>query len=339
MARTLESHAGNPPPSFSFPTPNTSQPQYGYSSPPPLDPHRRGASPAPPIGGGFYAPPPPPQGPFNGQPLNVSGGGYHRTTSPRPLPQPGRPQSPQWQGSAPSPYLGSARPHSTASYRQSTYSDLGQSFADLTFSSPSHSTVPLDPPKPPTPPSDPSKPPELTIKFPTVASLFAASQSISSADPTRKLAWAKDVLNLVDRTQQASGDTTRIADAELARLADTAVSYVVAICSSWTQGSQPPPYIPEAMYLRGTLSSSGAYPNQLARDPRAAFKDFEASARMGFHASWFRLGRDYEAVGDLGRAKDCFERGVRLRDKSCLYVSHFGCSLRDGLLILTEPDE
>ncbi len=42
------------------------------------------------------------------------------------------------------------------------------------------------------------------------------------------------------------------------------------------------------------------------RDARQAFKDFESAARGGEVRGWFRLGRDYETVGDLGRAKDYF---------------------------------
>ncbi|KDQ09328.1 hypothetical protein BOTBODRAFT_37076 [Botryobasidium botryosum FD-172 SS1] len=327
MTRSLESQVGGTP-TFSFPTPN--QPvSYGFAvppPPPPHDPYRRGTSPAPglpPQSSSYYSIPQP--APFNGQPLNFHPTPHaHRATSPRPLPNPGvRPQSPPWPGA--SPYLDpSARPQGagTAYRPQSHYPDnrLSQSFSDLSFSSPPPTeTVLPGPPSMSPAPADPNKTPELTVSFPTISSLIAGSQSVASADPARKLAWSKDVLNLVDRTQQASGDATRIADPELARLADTAVQYIQAICSAWSQGAQQPPYIPEALYLRGTLSSSGAYPNQLARDPRAAFKDFESSARMGFHAAWFRLGRDYEAVGDLSRAKDCFERGVRLRDKSCLY--------------------
>ena len=42
------------------------------------------------------------------------------------------------------------------------------------------------------------------------------------------------------------------------------------------------------------------------RDARQAFKDFESAARGGEVRGWFRLGPDYETVGDLGRAKDYF---------------------------------
>ena len=38
---------------------------------------------------------------------------------------------------------------------------------------------------------------------------------------------------------------------------------------------------------------------------------------------WFRLGRDYETVGDIGRANDCFERGENRGDCECTYVSCF----------------
>ncbi|EJU02295.1 HCP-like protein [Dacryopinax primogenitus] len=81
-------------------------------------------------------------------------------------------------------------------------------------------------------------------------------------------------------------------------------------------GPSPPAV---AYFLRGTLESSGAHPQFFERNPRAAFKDYEKAARAGYDAAWFRLGRDYESVDDLDRARDCFERGVKSNDRSCLY--------------------
>lgn len=76
-----------------------------------------------------------------------------------------------------------------------------------------------------------------------------------------------------------------------------------------------------ASYLKARLLSTGCAPDYLPRDPRQAFKEFESAARNGEVRGWFRLGRDYEGVGDLVRAKDCFERGVKRNDCECTYVS------------------
>lgn len=82
-----------------------------------------------------------------------------------------------------------------------------------------------------------------------------------------------------------------------------------------------PPHVAEAVFLRATFEASGAHPEFVKSNPRSAFRDFETAARAGYHAAWFRLGRDYERFGDEGHARDCFERGVRVGVESCLYVS------------------
>jgi hypothetical protein len=84
-----------------------------------------------------------------------------------------------------------------------------------------------------------------------------------------------------------------------------------------------PPYVAEAFYLRGALAASGMFPQYVTRDLRSSFKDYETAARTGYDAGWFKIGRDYEGVQDFRRATDVFERGVRLGEKNCLYVSSF----------------
>lgn len=81
-----------------------------------------------------------------------------------------------------------------------------------------------------------------------------------------------------------------------------------------------PAYAAEAIFLRGTFAASGAYPDHVTQDPRTAFRDFEAAARAGYAAAWFRLGRDYETFNDVSHARDCFEKGVKLGVESCTYV-------------------
>jgi hypothetical protein len=71
--------------------------------------------------------------------------------------------------------------------------------------------------------------------------------------------------------------------------------------------------MPEVVYLRATFASAGTYPNILPANPRAAFRDFEAAARMGHAPAWFRLARDYEAFNDTAHAIDCLNRGAKVR--------------------------
>lgn len=118
-----------------------------------------------------------------------------------------------------------------------------------------------------------------------------------------------------------SSGPSNISDPELVRLTDSAIQHVMTVANT-TPDARSPPHVAEALYLKATLSASGSFPTYLPKDPRSAFKDFEMAARQGYAAAWFKLGRDYETLNDPARAKDCFERGAKLSEKSCLYVSH-----------------
>lgn len=175
------------------------------------------------------------------------------------------------------------------------------------------------------PPRAQSAVPSLTAPLPTIQSLSTALPTIQQPahDPALKLAWARDVLLLVDRTQQPSptdipAGPVSIPDPQLQRLASTAIPLVQQLASV-TQNPLPL-YAAEALYLRATLEASGAYPDRIPHNPRQAFRDFEAAARAGYAAAWFRLGRDYENFNDAVHAKDCFERGAKLSVESCVYV-------------------
>ncbi|KAF6748168.1 hypothetical protein DFP72DRAFT_917799 [Ephemerocybe angulata] len=89
----------------------------------------------------------------------------------------------------------------------------------------------------------------------------------------------------------------------------------------------------EAVYMRAVLASTGAHPQHVAFNPKAAFRDFESAARGGYAGAWFRLGRDYETFGDFKHAKECFERGAKLGVESCLY--RLGMAHLLGQLTLT----
>ena len=182
---------------------------------------------------------------------------------------------------------------------------------------------------PPRQPSPPAVHDALTAPIPSIAALQAAAQAVQQPnyDPVSKIAWSRDVLFLVNKAQQNSstdphtGPVT-IADPQLLRLALIAVPVILDMAARIQQQQQQPcpPYIAEAVYLRATLAASGAFPDLLRQNLRAAFRDFETAARAGYASAWFRLGRDYESFNDFARARDCFERGVKLAVESCCYV-------------------
>jgi hypothetical protein len=170
----------------------------------------------------------------------------------------------------------------------------------------------------------------LSAPLPTIASLSASRQGVQDprGDPAVRIAWARDVLFLVDRSVNGGATSTDhavgpvyIRDPELQRLAtEVAVPIVLQIAGQQPAPQPLPISMAEAVYLRATLAASGAFPDLVRHNPRGAFRDFEQAARGGFSAAWFKLGRDYENFNDQAHAKDCFERGVKLGVESCVYV-------------------
>ncbi|KAI0314559.1 hypothetical protein OF83DRAFT_1267391 [Amylostereum chailletii] len=255
-------------------------------------------------------------------------GPMDRNPSPLPPPQ-GSTWSP-WnipQSNSP-PSMPASLPPSAA-YSQHTDASLAASVSSLSVA---HSRTP------PRRSSDPSAgPPSLTAPLPTISSLIAGLSTAQnpSAPPTSKLAWARDVLTLAERlyapqTQSNPSSSPaapadppagplNITDPEVVRLADIAIPLILQLASTNAPTNQLQPHIAEAIYWKASLASSGAYPHHVQPNPRAAFRDFERAARAGYYKAWFRIGRDYEGFNDVAHARDCFERGAKHGDESCLY--------------------
>jgi TPR repeat protein len=184
---------------------------------------------------------------------------------------------------------------------------------------PSTYTRPISPPRP-------SVPHSLTAPLPIISTLSAALPAIQNPthDPNLKVTWCRDVLFLVNRHRQiASTDApvgpAYISDPQLARLAQVAVPLILQIAAIQPVPNPMPPYLAEAIYFRATFAASGSHPELVPHNPRAAFRDFEQSARGGHAPAWFKLGRDYENFNDIAHARECFERGVKLAVESCTY--------------------
>ncbi|KAJ8496917.1 hypothetical protein ONZ45_g12256 [Pleurotus djamor] len=195
------------------------------------------------------------------------------------------------------------------------------------FRAPSLSTF-GPPARAPTPPRQSTAPPSLTAPLPSIPTLLQALPTVQQPthDPALRLSWAKDVIFLINRDQHVQSNDIPVGpvtlnDPQLNQLARAAIPVILELANipKPPAGQTAPPYIAEAVYLRATLEASGAFPEFVKHDPRSAFRDFEAAARGGYHAAWFRLGRDYENFNDQAHAKDCFERGVKFAVESCLY--------------------
>ncbi|KDQ32200.1 hypothetical protein PLEOSDRAFT_1111124 [Pleurotus ostreatus PC15] len=327
MAQSLEASSVNYSPGFVVPNrgPSPLPPQGGYP--------QRGASPLPPPQGtnwqpwNAYSSPPPPQAPYAPQQA--------------PYPPQQAPYPPQQAPYPPQPYAAPPPPQQPPHYAQSPpiphSSSIEHGMANLSFSpqqpqqsnfhrTPSIMSTYGPPPKAPSPPRSTAAAPSLTATLPTIATLLQALPTVQSPshDPTLRLAWARDVIFLVNRSQNSQSNDipvgpATISDPQLARLVQTAVPLVVELASPRSPQTPVPAYVAEAIYWRATFEASGAFPDHVRHDPRSAFRDFESAARSGYHAAWFRLGRDYENFNDVSHAKDCFERGVKYGVESCLY--------------------
>lgn len=164
--------------------------------------------------------------------------------------------------------------------------------------------------------------------FPTVESLTQASAKLDSWADEHQIAWAQDVLRLVERhwLQNSNADhfeqpssppsVTQHLSVTLQHLLDTAAPIIIVISDSDIEA-----HASLALYLKGKLLSSGACPAVLPKDKRRSFEDFEKAARMGEKRAWHRLGKDYEGVNDLARAGDCYDRGARTGDCESSFVS------------------
>lgn len=163
---------------------------------------------------------------------------------------------------------------------------------------------------------------------PTAESLTYASAKLDSWTDAHQITWAQDVVRLVERYWQQTSNADHFeqppsppSDSQhlsitLQRLLDTAAPIVIAISDSDIKE-----HASLALYLKGKLLSSGASPALLPKDKRQSFKDFEGAARKGEKRAWYRLGKDYEAVNDLDRAGDCYDRGAKAGDCESAFVS------------------
>ncbi|KAK8869999.1 hypothetical protein IAR55_000569 [Kwoniella newhampshirensis] len=168
--------------------------------------------------------------------------------------------------------------------------------------------------------------PPRTLPLPSVDSLSQSAASLDTASDTDQIAWAQNVIRLVDWYINPSGGptdfthpdvqspTTHRLSLQLRNLLESAVPIIIVVSTSQNTRAAA-----LASYLKGRLQATGLCPDLLPKNNRQAFKDFESAARGGESRGWFRLGRDYEGVNDLGRARDCYERGVKRGDCECTY--------------------
>ncbi|GAA5910786.1 tetratricopeptide repeat protein [Sporobolomyces salmoneus] len=274
------SHSHSRPASFAA-TPNLPPNSYGQFPvpPPPQNPYTT----APPPQMNPYFPPGPP-----GLPPTTNQGYLAATPN----------QQPQHVG----------RPPRVASMQPQEFNHLQQGMNGLSLSGGSNQRVNYYASPEEGPPH------KLSVTHPDqkmLASMREAAHQ-NGGDVSKKVAWAKQVLKFIERTQAAAGESSRISDPTLVRWTDEALNHILTSASS----SSP---VPLALYLRGDLSASGSFPSYRSKDAKSSFRDFEAAANSGYVKSWFRIGRAYEDFGDIRRAVGAYEKGVEKGDCGSTY--------------------
>ena len=149
-------------------------------------------------------------------------------------------------------------------------------------------------------------PPLPILHLPIVDAKLLGEQreaAFASAQDMDILRWAARTLKYVERMHTIDAPV----DPQVEQWVDEAIIHIVQVASN------PNPE-PEALFVRGELLASGAFPEYVSKDLRSAFNDFEQSARRGWAPSWYRIGCDYEMLGDIGRARHAFERGAKAHD-------------------------
>ncbi|GAA5989578.1 hypothetical protein JCM10908_000538 [Rhodotorula pacifica] len=297
---------------------------YAPAPPPPVSGHNRPASYA-------QAPPPPPvQQPVPAYGVPPAAAYYPHQQQQAYVPPPIHPQPPQPQGmylaptsmQQPAPMQGTpdpngyvSRPPRVASMQPSDFAALqgGMDSMRLSVSSPAPSMTSATRPNYYASPED-GPPYKLSVTPPDQAMLASVRETAHAGggDMSRKVAWSKQVLKLIERHQSSAGESSRITDPTLVRWTDEALNHIL------TSASSPNP-VPLALYLRGDLSSTGSFPSYRSKDTKASFRDFEAAANAGYHKAWFRIGRAYEDFGDVRRAVGAYEKGVEKGDCGSTY--------------------
>lgn len=201
------------------------------------------------------------------------------------------------------------------------------------------SYFPYHPPPPPPPPPS-SSAVNLVAPLPTVSILENALPSVQSptTQDANRVAWIRDVL-LVVKLANAAAEGLSHSDSKLPlevdflspkrivgenfaleQLVQAALDMLICMMPSLpSKDVVLSPALAEALYIRATLTASGAFPEYVPKSLKTAFREFEMAGRAGYLPAWFKLARDYESFGNVALARQCFERGSTDGDSACTF--------------------
>ncbi|ORY79463.1 hypothetical protein BCR37DRAFT_381647 [Protomyces lactucae-debilis] len=139
--------------------------------------------------------------------------------------------------------------------------------------------------------------------------LINSKQVAMNGEVNPKVTWAEQVLRLTDRHRLRQATLTGNPTAPLPLLLyELEQEALDAVKSATSQ---------HATFLLGLLHEFGK--NGVSLDRQEAFRRFKQAAAEGYPRADYRLGMQFEKVGDMQRACACYERGAARDDAACLY--------------------
>lgn len=133
-----------------------------------------------------------------------------------------------------------------------------------------------------------------------------------------QLDWASDVLQLCERKERRSRLLTDCSPEALPRvisLQREATSIVTTLSKE---------SVPRGIFMEGTLHEFGRA--GFAPDRKEALVMYKRASRLNFPRAEYRLGVQFERIGDIAKACESYEKGAAADDSACLY--------RMGMIIL-----
>lgn len=142
----------------------------------------------------------------------------------------------------------------------------------------------------------------------------ARSLVLNSNDPEMQLAWAQDALGWIDisegnRIRTATNRTSRpITPNSERQLRTDAISIINFLADQQH---------PKAVFLKGTWYEFGKFGEN--EDTRECLRMYRIAAEKGYARAEYRIGTQYEAMGDIPRAVKHYTRGASMGDSASNY--------------------
>lgn len=153
----------------------------------------------------------------------------------------------------------------------------------------------------------------LTVKIQRAQSVHSNCNNVLSNDITANSVEPFDIDDLF----RWARETVDFAESQIGLPSEIVVAAieVILLVSESQQGLTS--FKGAALYIVGVWTLFGQFRRKI--DPKKAFDLFYSSARHGFARAFYRIGSEFEKVGDVANAIHFFNLGVQRNDSACLY--------------------